>query len=159
MSAILVNLLIVGLVFATIAFTSVFGGRAERIGAAIYGSNVGLTWLAQVVAPDAWSLYVFLTLDLSAGAFFGVLAVRYPDRVWPGVAGVAQSLLVAFTATRAIGFPLSPLAYVAAINISSFVVKASLVGGAWNAWRARRSAGKDAVGDGTRSPTEILRAA
>jgi hypothetical protein len=60
-----------------------------------------------------------------------VLTFRYPDKLWPGLAACAQTLVVAFSATRLLEFPLSETAYLTMLNVSSFAVALALAGGTW----------------------------
>jgi hypothetical protein len=115
----------------TVLFALAAGGKVERIGAAIVIANV-------LLAGAAWGLFgapslpVSLTLDIGTAVAFGLLAVRNPEKLWPGVAGVAMTFVMVFSATRAIGFPLSDLAYSTALNLSGLLVQGALAAGAWN---------------------------
>lgn len=65
-------------------------------------------------------------IDLLSALAFAALTFRNPDRLWPGVAGCGQFLVFVFSATRALEFPLSELAYLCALNISGLTVLAAL---------------------------------
>lgn len=115
----------------------VIGGPAERAGGAIAAANVLLTTMAQLLAPDQLPYFAFLAIDLLAAAAFGVLALRAPEKLWPGVAGVGQTMVIVFSATRALDYPLSELAYEAALNLSCVTVGLALAIGAVLARRER----------------------
>jgi hypothetical protein len=121
------------LIFAlcAIVFAFVSGGAAERWGAAtILACNL-LSWLSQAAFGSA-PLTAFLLIDLTLVAGLGVITFRYPDKLWPGLAACAQTLVLAFSATRALHFPLSEVAYLTMLNVSSLVVALALAGGTWS---------------------------
>ena len=142
----LLNLLVIILSFAPVVFAAVWGGRTERIGAAIIGSGQLLTWTAQSVAmlaPTASTtipLEAFMLIDLTMALSFGAFMLRYPDKLWPGLAGCAQFLVFVFSATRAIDFPLSERAFFVAVNLSSLGVLVALAAGTWAARWYRKPA-------------------
>ena len=133
------NIIIVGVLAATLLFAVVAGGKVERVGAGILFANVVATFAVDGLVNDA-PVSVYLLIDGSAAVAFGVLALKAPERLWPGVAGVAMTFVAVFSASRAIGYPLSGLAYLLAINLSSLLVEAALVAGAWShRWGRRRT--------------------
>lgn len=140
--AAILNLLVIGVLLSTLVFVTVVGGKVERAGAAILAVNVALTFAAQGLLGDHAPIYVLLLLDLAAALGFGALALRNPEKLWPGVAGVAMTFVMAFSATRATGFPLSEFAYLTALNLSSLLVKVAMVAGAWNHRWGGRGAGE-----------------
>lgn len=105
------------------------GGVAERIGACICtcGALASITVQSLSTTPN---YYALIGIDLAMAVAFTALAMRMPAKLWPGVAAVSQTLLVAFSGTRLIGFPLSQDAYIAAINLSSLGVAVALGAGA-----------------------------
>lgn len=122
----------------------VAGGRVERAGAAICLANTLLFFAVQNIAGERLPYGAFLAIDVAAALALGVLALRAPERLWPGVAGVAQSMVIVFSATRALDFPLSEAAYAAALNLSSLAVGLSLAAGVVS-HRWGRSAAPEAV--------------
>ena len=48
--ALVLNLLVVGLIVGTVGFAAIWGGRAERIGAAIYGLGATISLSADAVS-------------------------------------------------------------------------------------------------------------
>ena len=120
--------------FLAIAFAIVLGGRAEKLGGGLVLSAILSTWIAQALWGMA-PLYAFLPIDFAAACGFGILTARFPDKLWPGLAGCAQLLVFVFSATRAIDFPLSETAYLIMLNVSGFGVALALAGGtAVNRW-------------------------
>jgi hypothetical protein len=119
-----------------IAYALFRGGKVERLGAGVCGGFMLLTWVAQI-SLDA-PLYSFLMIDTAMAGAFGVLAVRNPEKLWPGVAGVGQTVVVVFSATRALSFPMSEVAYLVALNLSGLVVAGALGAGTWAARREHR---------------------
>ena len=125
-------------VSATVLFAWVCGGAAERIGGAIFAVNVALNFLLYGLLDQG--PLVIMACDLAAAVAFGVLAVRAPDKLWPGIAGVGQTLVVMFSATRLLDYPLSPLAYMIAVNLAGITVELALVAGTWmSRWGSKRS--------------------
>ena len=117
---------------ASIIFALICGRRAERIGGALVGTAVLSTWAAQAVVAKV-PLAAFMTIDAGLAVGLAVLTFRYPDKLWPGLAGCAQFLVLIFSVTRLIEFPLSPTAFLAALNLSSLAVHACLAVGTWRA--------------------------
>jgi len=111
------------------AFT--FGGPAERRGASIWLVGNVVTIGLQLVSPGKLPYLPALAVDLGLAAAFTWLALKNPQKLWPGFAAVAQTLLAAFSATRAIGFPLSEQEYLAAGNTASLGVALAICGGVW----------------------------
>jgi len=105
------------------------GGRAERAGAGICLVGGLLTVALQTLIADEQLYVAAVTIDLAMAIAFAALAVKVPEKLWPGVAAVSQTLLVAFSATRMLEFPLSEKAYIAALNLSSLGVALSLASG------------------------------
>ena len=128
-----------------VVFAIVAGGRAERIGGAIGAANFLLTVLAQGLTGAELPYITLLLIDLAAALAFGALALRFPEKLWPGVAGVAQTMVIVFSATRALDFPLSEEAYAAALNLSSLGVAGSLVAGSFMARWPRMPLGSEAA--------------
>ena len=121
---------IVGLVLlGALLFSLVVGGRTEHLGVAIFVANVVGCQIARAAGAP---VLVLGTVDVATAAAYGVLALRNPEKLWPGVAGVATTFVMVFSATRAIGFPLSEIAYNSALNLAGLLVQASLVAGAWS---------------------------
>ena len=127
-----------GAFLAGIVGAFAFGGRDERLGACICVVGGGLTVLIQALSKEP-SHFAVLAVDLGMAIAFGLLAVRTPDKLWPGVAAVAQTLLMAFSASRALHFPLSEAGYIAALNLSSTGVAIALLSGAWAHRRGRKA--------------------
>ena len=122
---------------ATVAFASIFGSRSERVGASIYAVSIVVTWSAQLVGDKA-PFFIFMGTDLLTAVALGVLTMRNPDKLWPGVAACAHTLVVVFSATRALEFPLSEHTYLVMLNVSSLAGLAALAVGTWAArWRPR----------------------
>ena len=105
------------------------GRRPERLGALICIAGAVASIGLQALSPEKLPYIAALVIDLSTAVAFAWLALKHPQKLWPGAAAVAQTLLVAFSATRAIGFPLSEDEYVAAINLASLGVAIALCGG------------------------------
>jgi len=127
----------------TILFASIFGRKPERLGAACYGIGLLLTWGGQMLIQKA-PIYLFLGVDLLTAVGLGVITLRNPDKLWPGVAACAQMLVVVFSATRALDFPLSERSYLVMLNLSSLAGLAALAAGTWAArWGRRRTSAWD----------------
>ena len=114
-------------VSATVLFAWVFGSRVERIGGTIFAVNVAANFLLS--GAFGQGPLVVMACDLAAAIAFGVLAVRAPDKLWPGIAGVGQTLVVMFSATRLLDYPLSAGAYSIAVNLAGITVELALVAG------------------------------
>lgn len=138
----MLSLIVAALLLCTLLFAVWAGGKVERIGAAIAFANVAVAQAVLTILPDA-PMQVFVALDVSTAIGFGVLAVRNPDKLWPGVAGVAMTFVMVFSATRAIGYPLSEAAFTSALNLSGLLVQAALVAGAWSHRWGRQGAGDE----------------
>ena len=68
----------------------------------------------------------------------GVLTFKFPEKLWPGIAGCAQLLVFVFSATRVLEFPLSEQGYLIMLNLSSLLGVGSLAVGTWaTRWRKR----------------------
>lgn len=131
----ILSLVIIGLGLSALLFAAVFGGRAERSGAALLAGNIALTWIAQASAGQA-PLLAFLAIDLVTAAGFGYLTFKNPEKLWPGVCGCAQLLIFVFSATRAIDFPMSEQAYLFMLSLSSLLCVGALAAGTWaTRWR------------------------
>ena len=128
--ALLITWGVVLAVLCTVLFAWFAGGRTEKAGAIIFGSNVGSIFVLQVVFGVHAPL-VTLGIDLATAFAFGALALSAPDKLWPGVAGVGQTLVVTFAANRMLDYPLNPIAYAVAVNLSGLSVEVALVAGAW----------------------------
>ena len=122
--------IVVGLVLvATLLFAGVAGSKVERLGALIVLANV----LAGILLRAAGApLHVSWGFDLLTAMAFGALALRNPEKLWPGVAGVAMTFVMVFSATRAVGFPLSDFAHSVTMNLSGLLVQAALFAGTWS---------------------------
>ena len=108
----------------------VLGRKPERIGGAVCIVSALATLILTALSPHKLPYIGILAVDLSVAMAFAWLALKHPKKLWPGAAAVSQTLLVAFSATRAIGFPLSEEEYVAAINVASLGVAVALGAGA-----------------------------
>ena len=113
-----------------------FGGRPERVGAAIVVVATGVTWIAQF-SFDRTPELAFLLIDLATGLAFAVLLFR-TRLLWPGVAACAQLLLTAFNATRFLDFPLSESSYIMVLQLSGVILSAALLYGVWERRFPRR---------------------
>ena len=139
----ILSFILLGVFVCVLLFAFVAGGRTEKLGVAIAVANVVIGILGRLVGGAEMPVYFSLILDLSTAVAFGVIAVRNPEKLWPGVAGVAMTFVMVFSATRAVGFPLSETAYTAALNLSSLLVQASLFAGAWShRWGRKRAEGE-----------------
>lgn len=99
--------------------------------------SVVLTWGGQALGEKA-PFGAFMAIDLLTALAFGLLAFRYPEKLWPGLAGCGQFLVFTFSATRALDYPLSEGEYLHALNLSGMLVLASLGFGTWaSRWRVR----------------------
>jgi hypothetical protein len=138
--AVFLSFLSIGMFLLSVLLALALGRSAERMGALVCAGGGVLTLVAQGVAVGGLPYLAFLSIDCSMAIAFGVLALRFPEKLWPGVAGVAQTLVVTFSATRALHFPLSEAAYTAALNLSSLAVGLSLAGGTIaSRWSRRRT--------------------
>jgi hypothetical protein len=116
------------LLFLTaVTFAFAVGGRVERFGALILVGGLLATWSAQAIVHDR--PLIFALIDFLGAASFAVLALKAPEKLWPGVAACSQLLVSVFSATRALEFPLSFEAYVLMLNVSGLGVVAALVAG------------------------------
>jgi hypothetical protein len=129
-SAALLSYSLLVLPLVSLLLASTVGGKAEKLGAAIFGLALALTWGAQMLGERA-SYPIFLAIDFGAAAAAGALTIRFPDKLWPGIAGCAQFLVLTFSITRALNFPLSETAYLYALNLSGSLVWGSLLAGTW----------------------------
>ena len=129
-----------GFVAFLVAVTSalVAGGPIERRGAAIWLAGSAVTIACQFASPGELPYLPVLVIDLALATAFIWLAIKNPQRLWPGCAAVAQALLAAFSATRAIGFPFSEAEYLAAVNTSSIGVALAICVGVWGSRRPAR---------------------
>ena len=136
MNSVLLNVAVIGVSLAPVAFALVCGRKAERLGAVVIGSGQVLTWGAQSAFQASAAqvpLTAFMAIDLSLALALGLIAFRYPDKLWPDLAACAQLLVFVFSVTRAIDFPLSPTAFIVAVNASSFMALVALCFGTWAA--------------------------
>ena len=122
----------------SVGFAASLGARAERWGALVYGLSIGLAWGAQAVG-DRTPVYAFMLIDLATCLAFGVIMLRHPDKLWPGLAAVAQLLVFVFSATRVIDFPLSETAYLVMLNVSGLAVASAIAAGTWATRWGRRA--------------------
>ena len=121
---------IIGLMMlATLIFGVIAGGRVERIGVAILAANIAAGLILRGVFGVGPSVPLVSFADALTALGYGVLAIRNPERLWPGVAGVAMTFVTVFSVTRATGFPLTGAAYDAALNLSGLLVQVSLFTG------------------------------
>lgn len=131
--SILLNLLVIGALVITVAFTAVFGRRCERIGAAIYGGGIGLVFVSQLVGKllfsNTYPSAVLVLGDLLTCLGFVALAAAYPAKLWPGAAAVAQYFVFVFSLSQLVEFPLSDAMLAHASNLSSLGVKITLIAG------------------------------
>ena len=124
-----VQILTLLLTLGALLFAGVVGGRPERAVCLIIVGGTGVTWVAQALG-DSTPEAAFLLIDLAIG--LGLLAVLVRTRLfWAGVACCAQMLMLAFTATRFVNFPLSELGYLVMLQVSSVMVAMSLIYGTW----------------------------
>lgn len=134
-----VNTSLVLLSLSAMLFAGVCGGKAERQGAGIWLLLTMLTWTVQGVwgvAPTT----AFMMIDCVLALSFGWIALRFPNKLWPGLAGCAQFLVLIFSVTRAVRYPLSQEAYIVMLNLSGLGVTCALIGGTWASrwWKPRR---------------------
>jgi len=118
-------------IIAAIVGGLVLGGPVERRGALICVAGGVLSVGLQARWPDQVPFLAMLAIDLGMAIAFTWLALKHPSRLWPGVAAVSLTLLAAFSASRAIGFPLSEQEYRAALNVASIGVALAILGGVW----------------------------
>lgn len=134
----LFNIAVTGLVFSVLLFAGVYGSRCERIGATVYITGFVATWVAQVTL-GATPVLALIVIDAAVCIGFAYLTFRYPAKLWPGIAGCAQLLVVVFSATRMLDFPLSATTFLYALNVASLAVILSLCAGTWAARWLRRA--------------------
>jgi hypothetical protein len=127
-----INLIVVSSFALVILLASILGRKPERIGAGILGVGLLFTLGAQALAGGS-PLFAFMVIDFLMALGLAVLTFRYPEKLWPGLAGCAQLLVFVFSATRAIDFPMSETTYLAALNLSCLGVTTALAGGTWAA--------------------------
>jgi hypothetical protein len=78
-------------------------------------------------------------LDLLTALGFAALALRYPAKLWPGVAACAQYFVFTFSFSKLVNFPLDDVLLAHCSTISSINVSGALVAGTWMArWGRRR---------------------
>lgn len=138
-STVLVNTSLILLSLSAMLFAGVCGGKAERQSATIWFLLTMLTWTVQAawgVAP----ISAFIVIDCLLALSFGWIALRFPDKLWPGLAGCAQFLVLIFSVTRAVRYPMSEDAYLIMLNLSGLGVTCALIGGTWASrwWKPRR---------------------
>lgn len=129
---VLIPTVIVALTFVALAFTAIVGKRAERTAAALYLLNVALTWTAQGLTEHP-PFFAYMLIDFAMATAFAALALRYQEKLWPGVAGCAQFFVFIFSVTHVIDFPLSEDAHIVAVNLSCLIVIGAMTAGAWQA--------------------------
>lgn len=120
------NAALFGLVLLTVGAGLTLGGRPEKLGAAAFGIATVSTWGVQGLG-DLAPVHTFMAIDFSLSLAFGVIALRHPAKLWPGVAGCFQFLVFVFSATRAIDYPLSQFAYIAALSLCGIGVMLTLL--------------------------------
>jgi hypothetical protein len=113
-----------------IAFALAFGAKAERLGGVIFLVSTAATWTIQALGDWA-PLPLLMGVDVATVACFTWLTFRYPDKLWPGLTACAQLLMVTFSATRVLDFPLSMTGYLIALNLSALLGFVFLAYGTW----------------------------
>lgn len=113
--------------FAVLLFAARVGGRAERWGSGVMLLAILLTWTVQAFFGVVEAAK--LAIDMGLAIALAVMLFRW-KLFWLGISGCAQTLLLAFTASRFVGFPLSETAYVYALNFSSWGLLGGLFYGA-----------------------------
>jgi hypothetical protein len=122
--------LTLALIAGGLLFAAVFGGRHERAAALVLVSGAVATWAAQGLGPERTPEVAFLLIDF--GVVLGLLWVLVSSKLfWAGAACCAQMLLLMFTATRLVEFPLSEIGYIAMLQVSTVIVMVSLIYGTW----------------------------
>ena len=122
-------------------FAAVVGGRPERLGAGMILLACLVTWSRQALV-DMTAVELSLVVDALLAIGLGGLLYVY-RLTWIGAAACAQTLLLAFSASRMVNFPLSEQGYLIALSLSSSGVFASIAIGAW----AKRWGPKDAYAE------------
>lgn len=119
----LYDLVTLPLYLGVLSFASVAGKAPQRWVAALTFTTLCTTWLVQATLGNV----VLLKLAIDAGYAVAMLALlaRY-KQFWIGTALCSQSLLLAFSSTRLVQFPLTELEYVSMLNLSSLGVFVSL---------------------------------
>jgi hypothetical protein len=114
------------------------GDRTEKLGAGL----LLVAWAASFVAQQDTGLlntqYAVLAIDVVALGALSFLAWR-SERSWPVWAAAFQAIEVAVHIAKGAGLRIPGIAYIAAVNLSSYGVMAALAVGAWIAWREREA--------------------
>lgn len=118
-----------------ILFALAVGQRCERLGAGICLGGALLTACAQIVSlkllNDYYPTTAFAGVYIATSVAFAALALRYPEKLWPGVAGCFQFLVCMFSVSRQVNFPLDDQALVALSNVSALGVTTTLAVGSY----------------------------
>jgi hypothetical protein len=141
---VLTSLLFLG----TLIFAGIAGQAAERWAAGLIFAAMVACWVVGS-GVTSYNLAIDALLAISLLSLF----VRH-KKLWLGCALNAQVLLLAFSSTRLIDFPLTTLEYVVMLNVSSVGVFTSLLFGTIHA-RWGRSPDADAEHWGYATPTAV----
>jgi hypothetical protein len=114
--------LVTSIVFlSTLLFAAVAGRTPERWGAGMVFTALLMTWISGNV-ETVLNLAIDATLAIALLVLF-----FFHRRFWVACAFCAQTMLLAFSSSRLIEFPLSAFEYVLALNVSSIMVFGSLL--------------------------------
>lgn len=125
---------------AGVLFAIAYGRRCERLGAAICVAGAVLSASSQVISlrllGDYYPTAVMAFTGLAECIAWALLTVRYSNKLWPGVAGCFQFMVMIFSISQQTNFPLPDQVMVAMINLSALGVTASLTAGTYmTRWR------------------------
>jgi hypothetical protein len=120
---------------ACCGFAGWFGGRDERIGAALmFAASISTT--ALVVALGSYGGNSVLAIDLAMLAALTALALR-SDRYWPLAAAGFHCVGVATHAALRADTAIESLAYAHALGLWSYLTLCALAAGTWEAMRQK----------------------
>ena len=138
MSNLHLTILFLVVILASIVIALAFGRSTERQGALVVFASTALTISVQGVTGAAVPLNQVTLIDSCVTVSLLALFVR-SGRLWIGIAGCFQTLVLAFDLSRYIGYPLTSSQFLIASNLVWAGVCLSLAGGAC----ARRWGGED----------------
>lgn len=118
------NIAMLVVYLGVLAFAAVVGRNAERnVSLCVFAAAI-LTWIVPLaVQNDPATANLVVDAALAIALLGSVLRYRL---LWIGAAACSQCLLLAFSSTRLLDFPLTKVEYLFVLNLSSVGVFASL---------------------------------
>jgi len=137
-----------GVLIFVCVFTWIKGRRPERIGVALYGVSVLVTFAYELVTGRPPPITIELAFDTLVALGFLLLAIGF-NNLWLGAAMIIKGAQLAVHATHLTdvddpyfaGFNL----YAASLNLISLLIALTIFGGALASMRSRRAAARPSV--------------